>query len=539
MNDLRLDRSCPETDLERLGDEFIAASDPYEATLMYSFAIENCTDVLRRAKLRLKLGSLFSLLGAGEEAAAQFQDAYSESVGIDLDLAASGLDRLASQLWMNSDTSNAFEAARKLRAIDLSGKSAWVMGGYLQEVRLTLALGDKEAALGLIAEAEESCDATNVDFVASLLELKGMAYGRAGDADRAVQLCESACALASKRSDPHSLVFKLNNAACTFRNLGLMTRSLEMHEKAIAEARGRSLGWRVAYTEGSRAGTLALLGDFAGARDAIRRVRHEPKNLACKGGEVTLGLLVGVRMADDVLLDETYDPAAIAWAMRSREPQRIGPTGAAFVEYYRYRGMEKEAAALLHECLETISSGDSAFRLLICAGLYGTEYDRLIARRKFAGQSDTPPHRAYAKLFDAICLARSGNRVGADEAALEAYEIFKRLRWRYYEALALEVGGHHGDARSSYAAIGAVWDLRRLRAAPRPVGRPRHWRGRLSEQQRTIAALVAGGAGNRDVAAALGISTRTVKYHLSEIYHHYGIESRQQLSSRVASEASA
>lgn len=539
MDPLRQERARSDAELEHLGDDFVAASNPDEATLMYALAIDSCSNTLTRAKLRLKLGSLFSFLGAGEEAATQFNLAYDESLNKDVDLVARSLDKLAAQCWMNADTPNGLEAARKLRRCDASGSSAWIMGGYLQEARFVLALGDFKAALALIEEAEQLCDVTNVDLVASMLEVKGMASAKAGDVDSTVQLCESACDLASKRSDPHSLVFKLNNAAIAFRSVGLTTRALETHDRAVAEARRQRLGWRVAYTELSRATTLMMLGKFVEIREILERVKSEPKNLACRIGEVAMGLLVGVRTADDALLQEAYDPAALSWVLRSREPQRIGPTGAAFIEYYKYLGMDAEAEALLQECLEAISFTDNAERLLICAGLYGNEYQRLIARKKFSDHSKTSPHRAYMRLFDAICYKRSGNSLDADAAAGDAYAAFNRLGWRYLEAFALEVAGQHSDAKLLYEKLGAAFDLRRLRSTPRPVGRPRHWRGHLSEQQRKIAVLVARGARNDDVATTLGISTRTVKYHLTEIYHHFGIASRRELALHVGEDRSA
>jgi DNA-binding NarL/FixJ family response regulator len=52
----------------------------------------------------------------------------------------------------------------------------------------------------------------------------------------------------------------------------------------------------------------------------------------------------------------------------------------------------------------------------------------------------------------------------------------------------------------------------------------------LTPQQRRVAALVATGASNAEIAAALGISEHTVKVHLSSILGKLGLENRQQLA---------
>jgi DNA-binding CsgD family transcriptional regulator len=48
-----------------------------------------------------------------------------------------------------------------------------------------------------------------------------------------------------------------------------------------------------------------------------------------------------------------------------------------------------------------------------------------------------------------------------------------------------------------------------------------------------VAALVAAGQTNREVAEALFMSVRTVESHLSRIYHKLGLRSRTELSRRL------
>jgi DNA-binding NarL/FixJ family response regulator len=59
----------------------------------------------------------------------------------------------------------------------------------------------------------------------------------------------------------------------------------------------------------------------------------------------------------------------------------------------------------------------------------------------------------------------------------------------------------------------------------------------LSAREREVARLVAAGKRNRDVAAALFLSEKTVESHLARIYDKLGVRSRTALAARVAGAA--
>jgi DNA-binding NarL/FixJ family response regulator len=52
----------------------------------------------------------------------------------------------------------------------------------------------------------------------------------------------------------------------------------------------------------------------------------------------------------------------------------------------------------------------------------------------------------------------------------------------------------------------------------------------LTAQERAVADLVAGGLTNKEVAAQMFISVKTVQYHLTRIYSRLGIRSRSELA---------
>jgi DNA-binding CsgD family transcriptional regulator len=85
----------------------------------------------------------------------------------------------------------------------------------------------------------------------------------------------------------------------------------------------------------------------------------------------------------------------------------------------------------------------------------------------------------------------------------------------------------------------AVRELRRLghrvaraRAAGDGAGEPL---GTLTDREREIAALVAAGRTNREVAEQLFLSPKTVEAHLRNVYAKLGVRSRVELATELTS----
>ncbi|MEV5760907.1 LuxR C-terminal-related transcriptional regulator [Streptomyces tendae] len=104
-----------------------------------------------------------------------------------------------------------------------------------------------------------------------------------------------------------------------------------------------------------------------------------------------------------------------------------------------------------------------------------------------------------------------------------------------------EARGRLGTALAGFERCGAgVWaaqardELRALGAAPQGTGTGAPARlGLLTPQQLRIVRHVAEGATNREVALALGVSTRTVDYHLRKVFAALGVRSRLELARMV------
>ena len=95
-------------------------------------------------------------------------------------------------------------------------------------------------------------------------------------------------------------------------------------------------------------------------------------------------------------------------------------------------------------------------------------------------------------------------------------------------------------AREAYLALGAATYVarcdRELAAGGVNAVRAHREFDDLTPQEEAVAALVARGGSNKEVAAELFLSVKTVQYHLTRIYAKLGIRSRSELAARRAGE---
>jgi DNA-binding CsgD family transcriptional regulator len=89
------------------------------------------------------------------------------------------------------------------------------------------------------------------------------------------------------------------------------------------------------------------------------------------------------------------------------------------------------------------------------------------------------------------------------------------------------------QARGLFARLGApLWEERARRELASFGGRPARKSG-LTASERRVAELVAHGKTNREIAALLVISERTVATHLTHVYAKLGLRSRTELAGRL------
>ena len=126
----------------------------------------------------------------------------------------------------------------------------------------------------------------------------------------------------------------------------------------------------------------------------------------------------------------------------------------------------------------------------------------------------TPFERGRSELAYGARLRRTQSRTKARERLRAALQTFERLGAEPWAE----------RARSE------------LRASGQSVRTPEQQREDvLTPQELQVAAIVAGGATNREAAAALFLSVKTIEFHLGNVYSKLGIRSRTELARVVGS----
>lgn len=187
---------------------------------------------------------------------------------------------------------------------------------------------------------------------------------------------------------------------------------------------------------------------------------------------------------------------------------RDGRPGRAAEELARYsewtgRTGSPELQALALRCQALLASGDEADR----------SYQQSL---QLHAATDTPLETARTQLLYGQYLRRERRRSDAQTQLRAAMETFRRIGASAWAERAQE------ELR---AAGGAV--------SPSTPG----LLATLTPQERRIALAISEGATNREVAAQLFLSPRTVDYHLRKIFRRVGIRSRAELIRLVLTDA--
>ncbi|MFE3727269.1 LuxR C-terminal-related transcriptional regulator [Nocardia sp. NPDC059154] len=197
------------------------------------------------------------------------------------------------------------------------------------------------------------------------------------------------------------------------------------------------------------------------------------------------------------------------------------------------------AAELSVACLSAVDRGD-----LDAA-------ETLLAQAEdVAERLGLPGALAAAARARAGYLCARGDLKSAERAAEDSAEAYTRADMPVFRAQALlvaaQIAGQRGDfttatariaaARAEFAAAGATELQRAATAVQRRLAGHRTVSGatKLSEREREVAELAAKGLANKEIAAQLYLSPRTIEDHLGRILRKLGLTSRAGIASRLA-----
>jgi DNA-binding CsgD family transcriptional regulator len=158
---------------------------------------------------------------------------------------------------------------------------------------------------------------------------------------------------------------------------------------------------------------------------------------------------------------------------------------------------------------------------------------------------DRIPTRAHERRErNAGILGSTGSWRDAFERALSLHDQvstpFERARTELCYAERLRRFRTRADGRARlraalevFESLGAVPWAERTRAELDAMGETVRRRAKktdgLTARERAVAELVAGGTSNREAAVVLFVDTKTIEFHLANVYRKLGVRSRTQL----------
>lgn len=317
-----------------------------------------------------------------------------------------------------------------------------------------------------------------------------LAMEHRGELDRLTRLGTELLELALARADVAGrarMVQSLGRAEL-IRGQAAAARALREVISLLRRADDTFLAWNYGLLAAAQAAAgqhAAAAGSLARMDGAARQLPvYVPEQELCRAlVRAAAGDQPGARTAAlasaELAAGLGHAPVALrAWhcVARCGEPRRALPGARAAA-----RDVDGPLAGLLTGHVEALAARDHARLAEVAAGLAGLGAAPLAAEA----------------LGEAARLARgAGNQLLAAGLAERLHQVLAGCEPRCLPATALP---------------GAV-------AAP------------LTSREREIALLAAGGSSDRDIAARLGISPRTVQTHLSRAYAKAGVSSREQLA---------
>ena len=314
--------------------------------------------------------------------------------------------------------------------------------------------------------------------------------------------------------------FQLQAADASCRLCDLETALVDS-EGAVEVARESHQTGPLSIALAVQSRVYATIGRPADARRAAREGIRISIELGYKSPEfwnrAALGFTELGRRRTQEAIEQLEQVAELAKETGLQDPSVV-PWAPDLAEAYVAEGRHKDArriSTMLDEQADRAGTALASSLALRCRGMvapeedFAAEFERSLELGDIAG---LPLERARTLLVFGARLGRSGPRRRARSVlqdALGAFEVIGARSWAMRARQELRDAGAAQLDRSNDPA--------------------------LTPQEARIATAVADGATNREVAAQLIVSPKTVEYHLGRIYRKLGIRSRAELAGLVAS----
>jgi DNA-binding CsgD family transcriptional regulator len=506
----------------RRGERLVEAAEatrlagrPARARELLREAATLAADDALRSDIAFKEAMLEAWLGSVEVAAERYARLADEVK--DPERAAQALSYAAGTAIAAGDTESALASARRAAALLDPGHSA-LSGRTACTVRETLGAvlvlrGEPAEGVPLLRAAAEWFEAEGEmpgrDYVAqALLWVEDYALAR--------RLLDPLLAHARRVGDLRALTSALEVQAQLAYRTGEWRAAHAAADESVRLSADTELTVQLAYSLAVLAIVEAARGDTASAAHAAQADEIAARN--------RLGVIAEYTGAARGLDALGRGQPADALVHLQAVARRVEATGRRQPGVLQWEGDALEAAVRAErldlarhglDLLErTAHHTQNAWGSAVAARIAGLLADDYRPHFELAlDRAGGPFERARTRLCLGQRLRRDGLRVEARKqlhAALEAFRTLGAAPW----------------ADAAERELGASGEKLRRRAPDAEE--------ELTAQEHRIAALVAEGASNKDVAAQLFLSTKTVEAHLTRIYRKLGVSSRTQLARATA-----
>jgi DNA-binding CsgD family transcriptional regulator len=500
------------------------AGRPADTLRLLDSALVETHDARQRAANELIRGRVFMLQGRIDLAYGVLADEATAIREIDPELSATMLAEACLGCCMSLDLERAVAAGREAYAAAARGSAAVHAFASVTLAAALLLSGDRPQAASLLDRCLPLLRSSDpLTEAGALLAAAALCYFWLERQTDAAQLLAGLISSARKASAPAALLVPLScRAELDFRMGRWTVATAEFEQVAdLGEEMARSV--YAAYASECLSRLAAARGDEARCRShadrAMRLIDEHHNELGRLYVHAARGLLeLGLGRVDPAigLLEQARDlarrqgisePNVVHW-----QPDLIE----AYVRAGRIADAEGELAVLARqaECTGGQWALGSAAR---CAGLLADE-------REFDGwfASALEHHASGDSVFDIarthLChgerLRRAGRRADARAPLRQAIQAFERLG----------AGPWIERAQNELRATGETHRGRRHSSDS----------DRLTTHELQVALVVAQGASNREAAAALFLSPKTIEFHLARVYRKLGIRTRSELAALAA-----
>jgi DNA-binding CsgD family transcriptional regulator len=440
-----------------------------------------------------------------------------------------------------------------LEAADASEDASLTLELLFEATEAAQYAGDYAQAAGLGARADAIEPRSETDRF-RLAALSGIAAELGGDHERAGPLLQEAIRRADQLEDPRSLVWA--SLVATMGTMGgTLGDGLPHATRAVAIARERGLLNILPAALWAQATALVDLGRFNLARSAaeegIRLASDFGHHWGASWNLTVLVLLDALRGDESAARDHAAE--AMEFAAIGGATMILGSAEWALGQLELTLGRPSEATdrLLLVSAVERPESNPliglwsipDLIEAAARSGRLDETADRFDRYASWAQHSPSPARLSV--LARSRALAGEGDVREQFEAALApdvTLSPFQRARTELVYGEWLRRGRKRRDARQHlrraadlFRQVGVPPWEERAEAELRATGEKARRRDpstldQLTPQELQIAGLVATGMTNRQVAAQLYLSPRTIDYHLRKVFSKLGIASRTELA---------